>query len=93
MHKRCVVFHKLNKLLLCKYSLLKDLVIIQITKSGLNYLNCANILIRINKDLSYFKIESVKNWISSKVYDLEEIWQMSLTNNNAKQFKLLKSLH
>jgi hypothetical protein len=52
MHKICVVFHKLNKSLLCEYSLLKDLVIIQITKSGLNLLNCANSLIRIKKDLS-----------------------------------------
>jgi hypothetical protein len=28
-----------------------------------------------------------------KVYDLGEIWWMSSTNNNAKQFKLLKSSH
>jgi hypothetical protein len=39
-------FIKLNKSLLHENSLLKDLVIIQITKSRLIYLNCTNTLIK-----------------------------------------------
>jgi hypothetical protein len=89
MHKRCVVFHKVKEIIILQKFFIEDLVIIRITKLGLNYLNCTNSLIRF--ELSQIWVG--QKWLSSKVYDLEEIWWMSLTNNNAKQFKLFKSLH
>jgi hypothetical protein len=49
MHKRCVVFHKVKEIIISQKFFIEDLVIIRITKSGLNYLNYTNSLIK-NKE-------------------------------------------
>jgi hypothetical protein len=55
MHKRYVVFYKIKEIIISQ-KFLKDLVIIQITMLGLNYLNCTNSLIKFKEGFEQSQI-------------------------------------
>jgi hypothetical protein len=83
-------FIKLKKSLFHENSLLKDLVIIQITMSRLNYLNCTNSLIKNKEKFELSQIWIGQKWLSSKLWFARKFdeWVQQIMPNNSSCWKV-----